>query len=83
MRLVDNEDEFIPGISFEPIPSLLEDAALDGAHEHVFKHGVVGDEQFRATLLHLVPGHELTVTGLRNKPMAPVVGNVLLASLLT
>jgi hypothetical protein len=69
---VENENHLVAAIGMKPLPRLAEYLPLNGAHQHVFEHGIVGDEQVRAPQLRLVPGHHFTVARLRDEPPVPM-----------
>ena len=67
MRFVQDDRGISPaGFARKPVAGLIEDRPLDGTHQHVFEHRVVGDEQIGRRLLDLVPGDEFHVVGERD-----------------
>src|SRR5262249_13677932 len=49
-------------IAFEPCTSLVEAGPLQRAHQHVLKHGVVGNQQIRWSGLYFLACHEFHIS---------------------
>ena len=61
MRFVEDNKERLTRILGKPFARSVKDRPLDGAHEHVFEHRVVGDQQVRRRGLDFVPGEQFGV----------------------
>ena len=61
MCFIDDEEKFVLFAGGEPFAGVTPDFSFSGAQEHVFQHGIVGNQYIRAELLHLETGDQLCV----------------------
>ncbi|WP_052890227.1 hypothetical protein [Thermogemmatispora carboxidivorans] len=64
MRLIEHNQQAVSRIVLQPLGGLGKDAALDGAHQHVFQHGIVSNQDVGAAALDLVTAVEFAIVSI-------------------